>query len=110
VGTPEKVLAKVKASGRPIIALVGHPKHAAKAIAAGADILVAQGYDAGGHTGEIGSLTLIPQVIAAAQGKPVLAAGGIGCGAQIAACLAMGARGAWLGTLWLGTREHECHV
>jgi NAD(P)H-dependent flavin oxidoreductase YrpB (nitropropane dioxygenase family) len=107
VGTPEKVLAKVKASGRPIIALVGHPKHATKAIAAGADILVAQGYDAGGHTGEIGSLTLIPQVIAAAQGKPVLAAGGIGCGAQIAACLAMGAQGAWLGTLWLGTREHE---
>jgi NAD(P)H-dependent flavin oxidoreductase YrpB (nitropropane dioxygenase family) len=107
VGTPEKVLAKVKATGRPIIALVGHPKHAAKAISAGADILVAQGYDAGGHTGEIGSLTLIPQIISAAQGKPVLAAGGIGCGAQIAACLAMGAQGAWLGTLWLGTREHE---
>jgi NAD(P)H-dependent flavin oxidoreductase YrpB (nitropropane dioxygenase family) len=107
VGTPAKVLARVKASGRPVIALVGHPKHAAKAIAAGADILVAQGYDAGGHTGPIGTFSLVPQIVAAAQGVPVLAAGGIGCGAQVAGALAMGAQGAWLGTLWLGTREHE---
>ncbi len=107
VGTPASVLSRVRESGRPIIALIGHPKHADKAIAAGADILVAQGYDAGGHTGPIGTFSLVPQIIAAAQGRPVLAAGGIGCGSQIAAALAMGAQGAWLGTAWLGTREHE---
>ena len=107
VGTPAPVLGRVKASGRPVVALVGHPRHAAKALAAGADILVAQGYDAGGHTGPIGTFSLVPQIVAAAQGAPVLAAGGIGCGAQVAAALAMGAQGAWLGTLWLGTREHE---
>ncbi len=106
VGTPPAVLARARAAGQTTVALVGHPRHAAKAIAAGVDILVAQGYDAGGHTGEIGSFTLLPQIIAAAGGRPVLAAGGIGCGAQVAAALAMGAQGAWLGTLWLGTTEH----
>lgn len=107
VGTPPQVLQRVKAAGLPVIALVGHPRHAAKALEAGADILVAQGYDAGGHTGPIGTWSLVPQIVAAAHGRPVLAAGGIGCGAQVAAALAMGAQGAWLGTLWLGTREHE---
>ena len=68
---------------------------------------MAQGYDAGGHTGNIGSFTLVPQIVAVAEGRPVIAAGGIGCGAQVAASLALGAQGAWLGTLWLGTREHE---
>ena len=110
VGTPPAVLARAKAAGQHTMALVGHPKHAAKAMAAGADILVAQGYDAGGHTGPIGTFSLVPQIVAAAQGRPVLAAGGIGCGAQVAAALAMGAQGAWLGTLWLGTREHELPV
>ncbi|OYU77854.1 MAG: hypothetical protein CFE45_30215 [Burkholderiales bacterium PBB5] len=82
VGTPPGVLARAKAAGQHTIALVGHPKHAHKAIAAGADILVAQGYDAGGHTGPIGTYTLVPQIVAAAGGRPVIAAGGIGGGAQ----------------------------
>jgi NAD(P)H-dependent flavin oxidoreductase YrpB (nitropropane dioxygenase family) len=115
VGTPPRVLARVRASGRPVVALVGHPRHAAKAIDAGADILVAQGHDAGGHTGPIGTFSLVPQIVevarsagrAAGRDVPVLAAGGIGCGAQVAASLALGAQGAWLGTVWLGTREHE---
>lgn len=107
VGTPSGVLARARAAGQQTIALVGHPKHAAKAIAQGVDILVAQGYDAGGHTGPIGTFSLVPQIVAAAGGRPVIAAGGIGCGAQVAAALALGAQGAWLGTLWLGTREHE---
>ena len=107
VGTPPAVLARAKAAGQHTMALVGHPKHAAKAMAAGVDTLVAQGCDAGGHTGSIGTFSLLPQIIAAAGGRPVLAAGGIGCGAQVAAALAMGAQGAWLGTLWLGTQEHE---
>lgn len=107
VGTPPAVLARARAAGQHTMALVGHPKHAAKAIAAGVEVLVAQGCDAGGHTGPIGTFSLVPQIVAAAAGRPVLAAGGIGCGAQVAAALAMGAQGAWLGTLWLGTREHE---
>ena len=107
VGTPVKALARIKARGLHTIALVGSVRHAQKAIAAGADILVAQGYDAGGHTGPIGTFTLVPQIVAAAEGRPVIAAGGIGTGAQVAASLALGAQGAWLGTLWLGTREHE---
>jgi len=107
VGTPPQVLARAKACGQHTVALVGSVRHAHKAIAAGADILVAQGYDAGGHTGPIGTFTLVPQIVAAAQGRPVIAAGGIGTGAQVAASLALGAQGAWLGTLWLGTREHE---
>jgi NAD(P)H-dependent flavin oxidoreductase YrpB (nitropropane dioxygenase family) len=110
VGTPPGVLARAKAAGQHTIALVGHPKHAAKAIAAGVDILVAQGYDAGGHTGPIGTFSLVPQIVAMADGRPVIAAGGIGCGAQVAASLALGAQGAWLGTLWLGTAEHELPV
>lgn len=106
VGTPAQVLGRIKAHGRHTIALVGSVRHAAKAIAAGADMLVAQGYDAGGHTGPIGTFTLVPQIVAAAEGRPVIAAGGIGTGAQVAASLALCAQGAWLGTLWLGTREH----
>lgn len=107
VGTPVDALGRIKASGKHTIALVGNARHAQKAIAAGVDILVAQGYDAGGHTGPIGTFTLVPQIVAAAGGRPVIAAGGIGTGSQVAASLALGAQGAWLGTLWLGTTEHE---
>ncbi|SMG59524.1 NAD(P)H-dependent flavin oxidoreductase [Paraburkholderia susongensis] len=107
VGTPPGVLRRARDAGQHTIALVGSVRHAQKALDAGAEILVAQGYDAGGHTGPIGTFTLVPQVVAAAQGQPVIAAGGIGTGAQVAASLALGAQGAWLGTLWLGTREHE---
>ncbi|MGH8789835.1 MAG: NAD(P)H-dependent flavin oxidoreductase, partial [Cupriavidus necator] len=110
VGTPHHVLRRAKAAGQQTIALVGSVRHAEKAMAAGADILVAQGYDAGGHTGPIGTFTLVPQIVAAAKGAPVIAAGGIGTGAQVAASFALGAQGAWLGTLWLGTREHELPV
>ena len=106
-GTPPELVALAKAVGKETIALVGSVRHAEKAIDAGVDILVAQGYDAGGHTGPIGTFTLIPQIVAVAKGRPVIAAGGIGCGAQVAASIALGAQGAWLGTLWLGTREHE---
>jgi NAD(P)H-dependent flavin oxidoreductase YrpB (nitropropane dioxygenase family) len=107
VGTPPKVLRRARDAGQKTIALVGSMRHAQKAMEAGAEILVAQGYDAGGHTGPIGTFTLVPQIVAAAGETPVIAAGGIGTGAQVAAAFALGAQGAWLGTLWLGTREHE---
>jgi NAD(P)H-dependent flavin oxidoreductase YrpB (nitropropane dioxygenase family) len=71
----------------------------------GVDIVVAQGYEAGGHTGEISTLVLVPEVVDAIAPAPVLAAGGIGTGRQIAAALALGAQGVWLGSLWLTTAE-----
>jgi NAD(P)H-dependent flavin oxidoreductase YrpB (nitropropane dioxygenase family) len=109
VGLPPEVLARVRAGGRTTIALVGTPRHARAALAAGAQVLVAQGYDAGGHTGTIGTMSLVPQVVALAGDVPVIAAGGIACGAQVAAALAMGAQGAWLGTAWLGATEARLH-
>lgn len=106
VGTPPPIVGRIKESGKIALALVGSPKHAHAAISAGVDILVAQGNDAGGHTGPIGTFTLVPQIIELAGKIPVIAAGGIGHGRQIAAALAMGAHGAWLGTAWLATQEH----
>ena len=77
-------------------------------MASGVDIVVAQGYEAGGHTGEIASMVLIPEIVDAVDGQvPVLAAGGIGCGRQIAAALALGAVGVWMGSAWLITEEYS---
>ena len=73
----------------------------------GVDAIVAQGTEAGGHTGTVASLPLIPQVVDAVSPTPVLAAGGISRGRQIAAAFALGAQGVWTGTIWLGTRESE---
>lgn len=106
VGVPPEVVARIRAAGKTSLALVGAPRHAQAALAAGVDILVAQGADAGGHTGSIGTFTLVPQIVELAGDVPVIAAGGIGHGRQVAASLAMGAQGAWLGTAWLTTREH----
>jgi NAD(P)H-dependent flavin oxidoreductase YrpB (nitropropane dioxygenase family) len=109
VGLPPEVIARAKAAGKTTLALIGSPRHARSAIAAGAEILVAQGYDAGGHTGPIGTMSLVPQVVELARphGVPVLAAGGIATGAQLLAALAMGAQGVWLGTAWLAARENH---
>jgi NAD(P)H-dependent flavin oxidoreductase YrpB (nitropropane dioxygenase family) len=107
VGLPVELVARVRAAGKTTIALVGTPKHARAALDAGAQVLVAQGYDAGGHTGAIGTFSLVPQVVALAGGVPVIAAGGVATGAQVAAALALGAQGAWLGTAWLGAVENR---
>jgi len=106
VGLPKKVVQAAKARGKTCFALVGSARHVAAAQDAGIDILVAQGADAGGHTGTVGTFTLVPQVVEAAGGLPVLAAGGVGHGRQVAAALALGAQGVWLGTAWLATREY----
>src|SRR5439155_13270138 len=82
-------------------------KQAAAHRDAGVDVVVAQGTEGGGHTGEIGSLVLWPEVIDAVAPTPVLAAGGIGTGRQIAAALAMGAQGVWMGSLWLTVAEAD---
>lgn len=108
LGTPpEDVIARVHEEGRLIAALCGSPKQARAHTAAGVDIVIAQGTEGGGHTGEVGSLVLWPQVVAAAAPTPVLAAGGIGSGQQIAAALAVGAAGVWTGSLWLAVEEAE---
>jgi NAD(P)H-dependent flavin oxidoreductase YrpB (nitropropane dioxygenase family) len=76
-------------------------------VEAGVDIVIGQGTEGGGHTGEVGSIVLWPQIIKAAAPTPVLAAGGIGSGEQIAAAMAMGAQGVWTGSLWLTVEEAD---
>ncbi|MDP3136338.1 MAG: nitronate monooxygenase [Burkholderiaceae bacterium] len=105
IGAPRAMVARAKAAGMTTIASVGAPRHAQLALASGIDVLVAQGYDAGGHTGPIGTFSLVPQVVDAADGRPVIAAGGVGHGRHVAAALAMGAQGVWLGTAWLTATE-----
>src|SRR5512145_3118718 len=90
-----------------IAALCGSGKQALAHKQAGIDIVIAQGTEGGGHTGEIGSVVLWPEVIDAVAPTPVLAAGGIGTGRQIAAALAMGAQGVWTGSIWLAVQEAE---
>jgi NAD(P)H-dependent flavin oxidoreductase YrpB (nitropropane dioxygenase family) len=109
LGTPPAdVIEDIHSAGRLVAALCGSAKHALSHKAAGIDIIIAQGYEGGGHTGEIGSVVLWPEVIDAVAPTPVLAAGGIGTGRQIAAALAMGAQGVWTGSLWLTVQEADC--
>ena len=105
IGSPTSVVARAKAEGKRIVSLIGRVDHARRAVAAGADIIVAQGYDAGAHTGTIGTYSLVPQVVDAMADVPVVAAGGVATGRHIAAAFAMGAVGVWLGTAWLVTEE-----
>jgi len=110
LGTPPRdVIDQVHARGVQVAALCGSVEHARRHVEAGVDIIVAQGSEAGGHTGEIGTMVLIPDVVDAVAPTPVLAAGGIGCGRQIAAALALGAEGAWMGSVWLATTESDLH-
>ncbi|MBS0481699.1 MAG: nitronate monooxygenase [Proteobacteria bacterium] len=108
---PPRMIEEGKARGIPVAALVGAKEHALRQAAAGVDIIVAQGGEAGGHCGEVSTLVLIPEVVRAlkqaGQAIPVLAAGGIMTGAQMAAMMAAGAEGAWTGSVWLATTEAE---
>lgn len=111
LGVPPKAMIEMgKAHGVPVAALVGAKEHAIRQVAAGVDILVAQGTEAGGHCGEVSTMVLVPEVIKAIKpirDVPVLAAGGIMTGRQMAACMAMGAAGVWTGSVWLATTESE---
>jgi NAD(P)H-dependent flavin oxidoreductase YrpB (nitropropane dioxygenase family) len=104
---PAHVIKQVHDKGIKFGALVGTTRQARKQVAAGVDVIVAQGSEAGGHTGEITSLVLWPEIVDAVAPVPVLAAGGVGRGRQMAAALALGAEGVWCGTIWLGTVESE---
>jgi NAD(P)H-dependent flavin oxidoreductase YrpB (nitropropane dioxygenase family) len=104
---PEDVIARAHEQGMLVAALSGKAQHARRHVDRGVDIIVAQGYEAGGHTGEIASMVLVPEIVDAVGGQvPVLAAGGIGSGRQIVAALALGAAGVWMGSAWLTTEEY----
>jgi NAD(P)H-dependent flavin oxidoreductase YrpB (nitropropane dioxygenase family) len=107
---PVSMIEMGKRHGVPVAALVGAREHAIRQVSAGVDILVVQGTEAGGHCGEVSTLVLVPEVIQAIRkirNVPVLAAGGVMNGAQMAGCMAMGAAGVWTGSVWLATRESE---
>ncbi|MCX4231627.1 NAD(P)H-dependent flavin oxidoreductase [Streptomyces ortus] len=106
---PADVIERAHEKGVLVAALAGSARHARKHAEAGIDIVVAQGYEGGGHTGEIASMVLTPEVVEAVAPLPVLAAGGIGSGQQMAAALTLGAQGVWLGSLWLTTTEADMH-
>jgi NAD(P)H-dependent flavin oxidoreductase YrpB (nitropropane dioxygenase family) len=108
LGTPPAdMIEHIHAAGRKVAALCGSPYQARKHADAGVDIVIAQGGEGGGHCGEVGSIVLWPQVVREIAPVPVLAAGGIGSGGQIAAALAMGCQGAWTGSQWLMVEEAE---
>lgn len=109
LGSPPKdVIDQVHEADVPVAALAGSPKHAKRHVDNGVDIVVAQGHEAGGHTGEIGSMVLWPEIVDALDGRaPVLAAGGIGTGRQVAAALALGAQGVWMGSAFLTAAEYD---
>ncbi|HEX2893619.1 MAG TPA: nitronate monooxygenase family protein [Marmoricola sp.] len=108
LGTPPAdMIEHIHASGRKVAALCGSPSQARKHADAGVDIIIAQGGEGGGHCGEVGSIVLWPQVVKEVAPVPVLAAGGIGSGQQIAAALALGCQGAWTGSQWLMVEEAE---
>jgi NAD(P)H-dependent flavin oxidoreductase YrpB (nitropropane dioxygenase family) len=108
---PQYMLERSRRAGVPVAALVGAPEHAVKQVEVGVDVIIAAGTESGGHCGEIGTMVLVPEVLDALRGinskTPVLAAGGIVTGRQMAACMAMGAAGAWTGSVWLTTPEAE---
>jgi NAD(P)H-dependent flavin oxidoreductase YrpB (nitropropane dioxygenase family) len=109
IGAPPDFVERCKRRGKRIVALCGSPKHARRALDAGADLLVAQGHDSAAHTGPIGTFSLVPQVVEVAGDVPVLAAGGVMTGRHVAAGLALGAQGAWTGSLWLASEEYAIH-
>lgn len=105
---PEDVIATSHDNGLLVAALAGAKEHALHHVEAGVDIVIAQGYEGGGHTGEVTSMILWPELVdALGDAAPVLAAGGVGSGRQIAAAIALGAQGVWMGTYWLTAAEYK---
>ncbi len=107
LGVPEPVIDKCHRAGLKVMAVCGKVSHAVHAEAAGCDAVVAQGTEAGGHTGQVAAMALVPQTVDAVK-IPVLAAGSIVDGRGLAAALALGAQGAWIGTRFIAS--HEAHA
>jgi len=108
LGDPGPIVPQAHALGMKVLALVGNTKNAKRVAASGVDVVIAQGYDGGGHTGQVGTMTLLPSVLDAID-LPVMAAGGIADGRGLAAVLAMGGVGAWIGTRFIATDEAWGH-
>ena len=104
---PADVVEQAHRQGVAMAALASSPRHADKQVNAGVDIIVAQGTEAGGHTGVVSTMVVVPEIVDAVAPRPVLAAGGIGRGRQVAAALALGAEGAWTGSVWLTVAEAD---
>ncbi|MGV9713081.1 NAD(P)H-dependent flavin oxidoreductase [Gordonia sp. NPDC003424] len=108
---PADVIQVAHDNGVAVAALAGAKEHALHHVEAGVDIVIAQGYEGGGHTGEVTSMVLWPELVdAVGDSAPVLAAGGVGSGRQIAAAIALGAQGVWMGTYWLTAAEYKLGV
>ena len=112
LGSPAFALEEAHDVGTKVWGLVGLPRQARRQIDAGVDVIIAQGYDSGGHSGTIGTFSLVPEVVEMAEGTNsiILAAGGVATGRHLAAALAMGAQGVWTGTIWLATHESETEM
>jgi len=104
---PKEIVDRAHDEGVLTGGLVGSPIHAQRQRANGVDVLIAQGTEAAGHTGQISTMVLVPQVVDAVSPAPVLAAGGVASGRQIAAAMALGAQGVWTGTMWLTVDEAD---
>ncbi len=106
---PPPAAVRAQAENRDIVVagLVGDPRHVRHQLAADVAVIVAQGYEAAGHTGNVTTMVLVPQVVTAAGNVPVVAAGGIATGQQIVAALALGAQAVWTGSIWLATAESD---
>ena len=104
---PAEMVERAHQSGVPVGALVGSVAQATNQVARGVDVVIAQGTEAGGHTGEIATMVLVPEVVDAVAPTPVLAAGGIASGRQMAAAVALGAEGVWTGSMWLTVEESD---
>ena len=110
LGSPAFFLDAAHEKGIKVGGLIGRVRQAQREIDAGVDFVIAQGYDGGGHTGDVGTFTLVPRVVSIAGDTPVLCAGGVGTGRHLAAALCMGAAGTWSGTLFLATRESDTDI
>jgi enoyl-[acyl-carrier protein] reductase II len=108
LGNPAPVVPQAHKLGMKVVGLVGNTKNAKRVAASGVDIIVAQGYDGGGHTGRVGTLTLVPAVVDCIK-LPVMAAGGIADGRGLVAALALGAVGIWMGTRFVASKEAYAH-
>jgi NAD(P)H-dependent flavin oxidoreductase YrpB (nitropropane dioxygenase family) len=107
LGSPAFMLKTAHERGMKVFGLIGKTRQAKREIEAGVDVIIAQGYDAAGHTGPIGTFSIVPEVVAIAGDVPVVAAGGVTTGRHLAASLCLGASGVWTGTLWLACRESD---
>ncbi len=110
LGNPAFILEAAHARGMKVFGLVGKTRQARREVEAGVDAVIAQGYDAAGHTGPVGTFSIVPEVVAIAGETPVIAAGGVTTGRHLAAALCLGAAGVWTGTIWLASRESDSDI